>query len=221
MAIAFDAVSSVNLFFTTPGTFSYTTSGSNRVLILAIEGDNAGDNIGAVSYGGTAMTLVQKKLFGGGRWAYLYILANPASGSNTVSVANTGAANGYRVAAISYTGAAQTGQPDNSGQPTGVSSTTFAPALTTVADNSWLLVFTQQDNGGTITVTTGTERIGSAAFDQYNLTDSGGPKTPAGSYAFGLSSGSSATWSSLIVSFAPVGSAAAPLPFRSLLGVGI
>lgn len=203
MAIAFDNLTNSGIITIIPGTFSHTTSGTNRLLLLFIEGDFAGDNVSAASYNGVAMTLAVKAFQNANRWGYIYILANPASGANTVSITNAGAANAFLATAVSYTGAAQTGQPDNSIHVTGGASTSFAASITTIANNAWIAGFTQQNGGAIQTAGSGTILRSSNNGDSYSISDSNGPKTPAGTGTLNFTTGSSSPWDSLLVSFSP------------------
>lgn len=203
--ISFDAVTCPGNFTTSPATFSHTTTGTNRILFVLVEGDFDGDFVTGVTYGGVSMTLAIKSFFQSGRWYYVFYLVNPASGANTVSITNpTSPGNGYGACAISYTGASQTGQPDNSVyvQQTG-NTTTFAPTITTSANNSWVVSILNQNFGAPITTGAGATQRGVINSATDFITDSNGAVTPAGVYTMNYSTGSSRPWSSLLVSFAP------------------
>ncbi len=110
MAIARDTSTSASGAPTSsPGTWSHTCTGSNLILFVGVESTGASDNVTGATYNGVAMTLVQKQARLDGREVYLFVLVNPATGSNTVSVSWTGT-DGHFLSAISYTGAAQNNQ---------------------------------------------------------------------------------------------------------------
>ncbi len=78
-----------------------------------------------------------------GNVEYVFELMNPDAGSNTI-VISTGAASYIAGLAASYTGAAQSGQPDNTATNNDPTNTdTFATALTPHADNCWITLLKQ------------------------------------------------------------------------------
>lgn len=140
MAIAFVAAADLGNSTATSRTISYTCgSGSNRLLIVTVQGDLTTDDITSVTYNGVAMTQINKTL--GARWMYMYYLLNPASGANNV-VATFGSSHFIGLLGADYTGVAQSGQPDASTINTysydGYDTTT---ALTTVAANAWCVIY--------------------------------------------------------------------------------
>ena len=207
-AIAFDAATDGenNGFSTSTLSFSHTTSGSNRLLIVGVAGDGTTDDCSGggngVTFNGDAMTLVDKAQHTGqSRWTYAFLLVNPDAGAHTVLV-TCGSTHFIGAVAVSYTGTAQTGQPDasntNSGDNGGGTLTT---SVTTVEDNSWTVLLAH-DDGGVLTAGTGsTLRVDDAAFSIVGIFDSNGPHTPAGSESMDISgAGARAT---VIVSIAP------------------
>src|SRR3990167_4966147 len=130
MAIAFDTTTT-----SATSSWSHTCSGSDRILIVTLRcADNAAT---AVTYNSVAMTKINEVALGGGVAAtQLWLLMNPASGANTVSVTITG---GVSSISASYTGVLQTGQPDAQNTNTTTSGTSLAVTVTTIADNDWLI----------------------------------------------------------------------------------
>jgi hypothetical protein len=169
--------------------FAHTCTGSDRILFVGIAGDVApfgADDITGVTYNGVAMEFVGKRFADElvSRGTYLYQLEAPASGSNNVVVSSTSAH--YLLAgAVSYTGAAQSGQPDNS--TTNLSAdtaTSLTTSLTTVADNCWTaLVINEATSGAPGAGTGSTRRTYDAAFQVWGMFDSNAAITPAGSYS--------------------------------------
>lgn len=157
-AIAFDARSANTVADADPVTFSHTTSGSNRFLIVAISTVN--DIVVGVTYNGVAMTQSQKVTGITGSdptngVGYIYTLDNPASGTNDVSIDVSATGNNLRAAGISYNGVdaldASIAQVD--------AGTALSSTVTVVADQSWVVFVATANGGGDITAGTNvTER---------------------------------------------------------------
>ncbi len=81
--------------------FAHVCTGANRVLYLEFQFNADPGAITAVQYNGVSLTLLASRTLT--QFAYLYRLASPASGSNTVHVAWTNARNGVSIA-WSYAG---------------------------------------------------------------------------------------------------------------------
>ncbi len=210
MAIAFDAATNGG---TTGGnnSFSHTCSGSDRILYVVAFGDTVqldatGNKMSGTIYGSDLMTELARLPENNGaspttdRWCYLFQLVNPASGSNTVLVVCSSGAVG--AVAASYTGAAQTSQPDAQGSNYG-SSTTATDSTTVVAASSWIVSAVKENQGWTVTPTNGTERVASAA-NGLHLIDSNGT-VATGARTIGGTGSPSGDWVVLSASFAPVG----------------
>jgi hypothetical protein len=172
-------------------TFSHTTSGSNRILFVACAGQsNNTDSVTAVTYNSVSMTFVGKVQVPSSRYLYLYVLVNPASGSHSVVVTiNTGSVLTLG-AAISYTGAGQGTQPDNSTTNTASSSSSITTSLTTVASNCWTVcVFGNQGissmSGSGIT---NIRVTGSGTNGSYGIADSNSAVSGSTSLGFTVSS---------------------------------
>ena len=112
--IAFDAQAKSSTTGTSL-TYSHTTSGSNRMLIVA-SSSNGGDHITGVTYNAVAMTQVAK-LAVGANYLYLHYLIAPATGANNV-VVSSGSSVVLVSCAASYTGVLQSGFPDSSATTT-------------------------------------------------------------------------------------------------------
>lgn len=105
-AIAFD--SSAQLLGVTANnlTWSHTTSGLNRILFVGVwVNDNPGNVVTGATYAGVPMTLIGHHSFlGGGAFAdYVFMLVNPAVGTNNVVVSLSSTTN-IAVQSVSYTG---------------------------------------------------------------------------------------------------------------------
>lgn len=112
-AIAFDSASSTSAGSGTSLSVTQTCTGSDLVLFAFSWGNNTGLSL-ATSYNGTGMTTIdnQSVNFNTSR---SNILVAPSTGANTLAV-NTTNSFGLRLLGSSYTGCAQTGQPDGHSQ---------------------------------------------------------------------------------------------------------
>jgi hypothetical protein len=92
---------------------------------------------------------------------YLFVLVNPASGENVVSVSSAGVGQTYVYAsAVSYTGANQTGQPPHTNKGSTASATSYTLSIDTSAspstDNCWFVGAYYGDGNYTASAGTGT-----------------------------------------------------------------
>lgn len=188
MAIAFDAVASgTNSNLSDTLTFAHTCTGSDRILFVAINCNNADNRITGVTYNGVSMTVVDSLVNSAGNsYLDLYVLVGPATGANNIVVtANTNPTN-ITAASISFTGASQTGQPDAHGTVTSsvASGGTQTKALTTIADNCWMLSYAHGagDQPNASTNFTARVSIGNARLG----THTSSPLTPAGSHSMSV-----------------------------------
>ena len=228
--IAFDAVT-VGTSFTTNGTFSHTTTGDNRLLIVTVNVEGTTSTAGTVSYAGVNLSnIINQSTTGAGAntRAEMWSLVNPTSGANNVIVQMNTGDNDFCAAALSFTGVTQTSPIEGSVSATGTSDT-ISNDITTVADNAWV-VNSISNVDSTQTWTPGanqTERVdqptSSASADRVYVSTEG-PQTPAGVVTMsqnrsGVDSQKSAH---VLASFAPVAAVAAVTiaGWKSLMGVG-
>ena len=210
MAIAFDAVTKNSTIDTgTSYSFSHTCTGSNRLLVVSVNG-NGTDTITGITYNSVAMTLVDKQATPTDRWNYTFYLLNPDTGAHNVTVTSSGAFTGSAATAHSYTGVKQSGQPDSSAKNTATAASDITVSTTTIADNCWLIgtcgtSYASVQSGNAGTTIRGTDAGGVAAYD------SNGLKTPAGSFSLSVhdSHGGGDNMALLTASFAPYVAAAA------------
>lgn len=182
--ISFDASTNGGSTTGTSLSFSHTCSGNNRVLFVATVTDTANntDYITGVTYNGVAMSQVGTFSSPGLGGVELYILVNPASGVNTVTVSLSSSVTIYAVAS-SYTGALQSGQPDATNQTATDPTTTLSVNTSTVADNCWIISCAGRKAGSTANITAGTGVTSRQINSFVAIGDSNGPKTPAGTYS--------------------------------------
>ncbi len=115
---------------------SLTISGSDNLLYVWTLGDLT-DTLTDIQWNGGSMTFVQKIQYPADRWTYNYILETPTTGThNVATIGNTFSA----IAAISYTGCSQTGQPDgNNTHALLIAGTTNSITWTITASNCWVV----------------------------------------------------------------------------------
>ena len=164
-------------------TLSHTCTGSNLVLVVGIsdrDGGNNGDFVTGVTYNGVAMTRVETNtptaLY---CTNWIYILVGPETGTHDV-VVSTNASHSLQVTSASYTGCKQTDQPDAHNNVYSALED-YGLALTTVADNCWVVSFASEYYQPFTSVTNGTDRTG-VNSTVAKLADSNGVITPAGAY---------------------------------------
>src|ERR1700756_3968755 len=149
MAIAFDASSRGSGTSVSSLTVSHTCSGSNRILLVALEWVEGPTTDTGVTYNGVAMTAIFQGFNPTGtRRMSLYYIVAPATGTNNI-VASWGSSTfGTTILlALSYTGAKQAGVPDASTSGGSASGSPVTATVTTIADNAWLVGFLLMGNG--------------------------------------------------------------------------
>lgn len=219
-AVARDTFSAINASANgaTNLTYSFTTSGSDRYLIV-FSFDFQGDTTTGVTYNSVAMTKlvdITRNPNTGTLQMYAWGLANPTSGANNVSITRTGTVANIEARTISYTGVNQVTTPDAtaSSNGTGSVSTTITTSITTVANNTAVAGVALQDNataGNPITAGTNWTRLatggGSNGAAHALFESSTFPLTPAGLTSFTANSAPAGAGDvgQLIVSLAPAG----------------
>lgn len=154
--LAFDAVSAAkdNSGGVTSLTWSHTCTGSNRILLVggSVTSGTA-RTVTGITYNGVAMTSIGTTT-AGTVYGFLYYLIAPATGANNVVVTISGVTDGgnkqFDANAQSYTGAAQSAQPDsfNTNSLTASTVTNFPVTTTVVGSNCWLVGIASEDGGG-------------------------------------------------------------------------
>ena len=208
-SIALDAASnSVSQTDVSSYSWSHTCTGDNRLLVV---GDShrqtTNITVSSITFNADGMTSIRSDpvdVYGEfARTTLFYLVAPDTGGAYTVTVTLSGVASKAAGGAISYTGAAQTGQPDANNGATG-SSITPSVNVTTVADNSWVASVLFREGSGSTTTCNNTERWKVPATYTYaSGSDTNGPKTPAGVQTMSWTLGISAIWAISAASFAP------------------
>lgn len=206
-AIAFDAAT--DLQPTTPGgsnSGNHTVTGANPILFGMGWGPITDLNgITAMTYNSVAMTIMDKNGDNGvNRWSYSYVLMAPATGTNSLAYTAV-ASDAADVVAVSYSGAAQTGQPDAHNIQKASAVTSRNCAITVVAANCWIVAFGYNDQGAATFTGTNRKNLGSNTARPVN--DSNGT-VATGSNTYTESWTGSGFGQVVMASFAPAASAA-------------
>lgn len=203
-------------------------SGSNRIIITGFLTFSAsGDIVSTIKYHSVSETRLNIKTLGGtgSQRIYFYYLIAPDTGNNNIDVTLSSGASfniAYMVSA-SYSGVSQTGYPDAQSSGTALTNANIVGTVTTVADNAWPVMLTGSDDDNSATAGAGTTiRIASSGAtnpSRLALSDSNGPKTPAGSTSLTVTpSISTASDAYIIASMAPF-AAAGPANVKTKDGV--
>lgn len=186
-------------------TWAHTCTGTNLILVVGLT--NGADDTTGVTYNGVALTAGPARApTAGNEGAELWFLENPATGANNIVASRTGTTSRLSGIAVSYTGAAQTGQPDSSNTGATASGTSLSISTTVVAENCWLVMMTDTSAGGEA-AGAGTV-LREAGSDASDLWDSNGA-VAAGSRALAITA-TSGNLVGAIMSIAPAGAAAPP-----------
>lgn len=221
-AIAFDTSSvgaNTNTFgHNSPLTYNYTCTGSNPLLVTLTFNFQVTGAQAAVTYNAASMTqLATIDVVSLGHLQFFYTVGPPTGSSNQVAVTFT-ASNDMVSHSASYSGVSQTGFPDSSTTNFGVSGTLTA-TTTVVASNCWLIGMSGNGNTAPTAGTNCTIRQNGGGFTSA-LADSNGTVGTSGQTM--TETVGSTSWSMILASIAPSGGvAAAVLPFKALMGVGI
>lgn len=111
-AVAFDAVTTSlnNGALDSPKSFSHTTTGSNRALVVFVVLTGTAQTVSSITYNSVALTFFNAFNLTGTPTARLeaWALSNPASGANNVTVTLSAGNADWDIIAESFTGAHQT-----------------------------------------------------------------------------------------------------------------
>ncbi len=207
-AIGFDTVSTYHADTgATSLSFSYTTTGSNRLLSADTITDAATNTNTGTTYNSVSMSNFDNIDCPFGGWQNMWGLAGPASGSNTLTSSFSGGGQALEMVATSYTGCNQSGQPDNhTTDSTAVGVNNFSTSITPNADNCWILIFAQANTGIVAAGTNVTQRAESHTLNFSSLVgDNNAAVTPPASTTMQVT-GSVAAWAIILASIAPAAS---------------
>lgn len=212
MAIAFDAVSESAVGSGSTLSWAHTCAGSDRLLVVAT-GVRDGQVVNGITYNGVALTKIRhdEGPDSAVKRTELWRLVAPAAGAHTIEVTWGAAPSDWNVGAgVSLTGVDQSTPVDAQNGATG-SGTTASGAVTTVADNAWVLDAVAH-LGNTLAVGAGQtarserETIGPGS-DAFGASTEG-PKTPAGAVTMSWTSDAAVGWAISAASFKPAAAAA-------------
>lgn len=191
--IAFDAASTGSASASASITYSHTTSaGVDRILFVSGWcGIFTGVTLSA-TYNGVAMTSIAQVTGVNGTLAFFYLI-NPSSGANNVVISSTGTCISWRGRSSSYTGAAQTGQPN------AFTTDSDTPAIVPTVANTWAISTAGGEGSNVSGNGTGVVRAGDGSLTL--IQDSNGIITKNVSYG-GLTTTNPGTVDSIIASFA-------------------
>lgn len=206
--IALDNSADLGSTTATSLTTAYTVgSGALRALAVGVVGDSVSDLVTGVTYGGVAMTKVATlapNASGSNRYEYVFVLFNPASGSNNV-VVSASSSSFLAAQAESLINVSPAGVDANNSGNSGTTQASFTLSVTTVADRCWLIGFFKA--GVVTTIGAGastTARVLNNAVYLAMLADSNGVLTPAGSHSLiATMTSPSGNMGGIIVSFKP------------------
>ena len=209
MAIAFDSVGAVDPvgFVTNEITWSHTNAGDLLLVGTSVSKPIA-DDVTGVTYNSIALTRISQLEFSSYTVDWWYLLA-PAIGTFDVVATAATTPTDFFGASVSYTGAQQSGVPDDD-DGGGTIGTAVTRTVTTVADNCWTVLAGMAGGGGApLTAGAGSTERGatlvglSGTVPVFRLFDSDGAITPAGAYSMTFSCVGTQLISAAMISFAP------------------
>lgn len=216
MAIAFDSSTTNHTTASATATFAFNNVAGNVVFVAFTANGLVLPILNSVTYAGVTMTASsfspQSLPTDATVKVYFYYLLNPATGSNNVVVTFATAPDEINTNAVSYSGVGSVPQDFN----TSGTSTSATLTTTTTVDNSWLVGCFRNNNNGDGAAGTGTTKRSFVA-GQNGFYDTGGAKSPTGSYSI-ISTFGSAQYGAIGMSIAPPVIVTNRL--LSLLGVG-
>lgn len=125
---------------TSSDSFSHSTSGSDRLLIVSAHWSvSSSRSVSGITYNGASLTQIGSQISNGNSQVTVWYLLNPATGSNTLTISGT--LTGGQFTAVSYSGVDQTSPIGVTNTATGSvnNSNPAIVSLTTGSDNSRLL----------------------------------------------------------------------------------
>jgi hypothetical protein len=185
MPIAFNAATTGIRWDTTASTltFSHTTAGADRLLVVGVVLNTSSDILTGITYGGVAMTFGAKAVMTASspnEYLYVYYRIAPTLGANNVVVSCSGNIEIGSVA-TSYTGVVQTSSLDAA---YATRTTAGDISRTATLPDSWGMAVVVGPDAGAVTGYTNREVIGNYVV----MFDSNGP-VPVGSNTLTFTTG--------------------------------
>lgn len=204
--IAFDTAvyGGFNLAVTSKS-YSHTCTGSDLILIVMAWTSFGAKTVSGVTYNSISMTEIGTDVddASGNRHLSVWYLVNPTTGAHNVVLTLNTSGNISAISA-SYTGASQTGQPDNTAAQPTTTTGDLITSITTVANNCWTILMVGGLGGLASSAGAGT----TVRFDEFAdlglvYADSNGAISPAGSTSLELTNASSQEYFGRIISISP------------------
>ena len=144
-------------------TYSHTCTGSDLILIVGWSVDNS-RTFSSCTYNGVSMTQIGTDVSAGDdhRVGLAYLVA-PATGANNIILTLSGSGT-IQAQAASYTGAAQSGQPDNNTSET-TTDDPNAVSLTVNTADSWMLAQIYTKGNSTVSAGSNTSLVIGGSLD--------------------------------------------------------
>lgn len=210
-------------------TIAHTCTGSNLIILNGTV-DTGFNLVTSVKYNTVALTQIgvaENDDTGNNGTVMLYDLVAPATGANNMIITVSNSADQEAGFNASYSGAAQSGQPDShaDNHQTGSTSTSFAQATTVVASNCWLVGVGSAYRAG------GPGTYGSSQTARQSDTttlrsgDTGGVLADSnatvgtGSQSLTFTCANASNWGANVASIAPVAVASVAMSTFNLLGI--
>lgn len=219
MAIAFDATANSGLqTMTSPYSYNLTVAGDDRFLVVGVAFSGLGQSVTGITYNGVALTLIEAKNSATSRRAELWGLIAPATGTNSVTVTLSSAVTSIS-GAMSFTGVDQSTPNEADANASGAGTSDISVAVTTVADNDWVVDFASTGDTAATVGAGQTEKVNVAdMMFGSGLMSYEGPKTPAGSVTMSWTDiGSLLEWATVATALIPVAAAPTPIPNKIYL----
>ena len=216
MAIAYDTFTAGGHNNGTTRTYSHTCTGDDRILFVHAYKNSDADTISGATYNGVAMTLIATGSNNSSRRHYLFVLAGAASGANNVVITSS-ISTQLGGTSTSYTGAASSGQPDDSDTLL-TTATPVNMSVTTTADNCWSVLVT---SGGVTASTNSVFRGDGNPYTDQQMYDNNEAITPAGSYTMTTTNPGVGDIHYIIASFSPVAVPSGPANLKTVNGLAI
>jgi hypothetical protein len=188
--------------------YSFTAASvTNGLLVVWISSSQ--NVISGISYSGQPLTNITTFPLSSGGFMHCWALVNPPAGTANITITFSSIYIYYQLSPTLYSGAKQS--IPSLVTSSSVTATSITETLTTTADNSWLAAwFGELASGFTFAAGTGTTQrtIGAG----WITGDSGGPKTPPGSYSMtGTITGGAAQIYGIMIAIEPPAAAYAPV----------
>lgn len=213
MALAVDSTSGNRVGGVPTHTYSHTCNGSDRILVVCVAAWNSPIGncvVTGITYAGASLTAAQQRSDAGTGTAEVWYLIAPATGANNIIVSYAGTVNSSNVAAVSFTGAKQSGQPDAGNNVLPSVTTTGTNTFTTSADNC-IRVDVAQTEAVTLSGVGGGQTNWYTSASGFVKASYKGPITPAASSSASFTTASNDKFAIAGISVAPLLTTVTPL----------